>query len=100
MRTTQYGIRNTNIVMTKKDKNIGSKGQVIVYKNKVEVRLEHDTVWLNQAEISKLFGTKRPAITKHLANIFESKELKEKSVCSILEHTASPLWGGRIGNKK
>jgi prophage maintenance system killer protein len=36
-----------------------------------------------------LFGTKRPAITKHLSNIFKSKELQEKSVCSILEHTAA-----------
>ncbi|MCG2712383.1 MAG: virulence RhuM family protein, partial [Candidatus Omnitrophica bacterium] len=44
---------------------------------------------LTQAHIAKLFGTKRPAITKHLANIFKTKELNEKSVCSILEHTAS-----------
>ena len=65
------------------------KGQVIVYKNKVEVRLEKDTVWLTQANIAKLFGTKRPAITKHLANIFKTKELSENSVCSKMEHTAS-----------
>ena len=36
-----------------------------------------------------MFGTQRPAITKHLSNIFKSGELEEKSVCSILEHTAS-----------
>jgi hypothetical protein len=34
-----------------------------------------------------LFGTKRPAITKHLGNIFKSGELTENSTCSILEHT-------------
>ena len=65
------------------------KGKVIVYKNKVEVRLEAETVWLSQAQIAKLFGTKRPAITKHLSNIFGSKELNKKLVCSILEHTAA-----------
>lgn len=65
------------------------KGQVIVYNNKVEVRLEKETVWLTQAHIAKLFGTERPAITKHLANIFKTKELSENSVCSKMEHTAS-----------
>jgi hypothetical protein len=33
-----------------------------------------------------LFGTKRPAITKHLKNIYASQELDESSTCSILEH--------------
>lgn len=66
-----------------------SKGQITLYKNRVEVRLDKETVWLTQVHIAKLFGTKRPAITKHLANIFKSKELSESSVCSILEHTAS-----------
>jgi prophage maintenance system killer protein len=64
-------------------------GQIVLYQNKVEVRLVQDTVWLRQEQIADLFGTKRPAITKHLANIFKSKELNENSVCSILEHTAA-----------
>lgn len=66
-----------------------SGGQIVLYKNRVEVRLEHDTVWLRQEQIATLFGTKRPAITKHLSNIFKSKELQEKAVCSKMEHTAS-----------
>ena len=56
---------------------------------KLEVRLEKETVWLTQQQIADLFGTKRPAITKHLSNIFKSGELEEDSVRSILEHTAS-----------
>lgn len=56
---------------------------------KLEVRLENETVWLTQQQIADLFGTKRPAITKHLANIFKSGELDENSVRSILEHTAA-----------
>ena len=56
---------------------------------KLEVRLDNDTVWLTQQQIADLFGTKRPAITKHLSNIFKSGELDEDSVRSILEHTAA-----------
>lgn len=55
----------------------------------LEVRIEDETLWLTQQQIAELFGTKRPAITKHLSNIFASNELEESSVCSILEHTAS-----------
>ncbi|HIP44939.1 MAG TPA: cell filamentation protein Fic [Sulfurospirillum arcachonense] len=55
---------------------------------KVEIYMHDETVWLPQKAISELFGVQRPAITKHLKNIFESGELKEKSVSSILEHTA------------
>jgi hypothetical protein len=55
---------------------------------RVDVLLQNDTVWLNQKAIAELFGVQRPAITKHLLNIFESGELEENSVSSILEHTA------------
>lgn len=55
---------------------------------KLEVRLENETVWLTQQQIADLFGTKRPAITKHLSNIYKSEELNEQSTCSILEHMA------------
>ncbi|MDA3893146.1 MAG: RhuM family protein [Salinivirgaceae bacterium] len=55
-------------------------------KTSLEVRFEDDTIWLTQAQIAVLFGTKRPAITKHLKNIFKSGELVEQSTCSILEH--------------
>lgn len=56
---------------------------------RVDVFLKDETVWLTQKSIGELFGVQRPAITKHLSNIFESCELSENSVCSILEHTAS-----------
>ncbi len=55
----------------------------------LEVNLGQETVWLSQAQMAELFGTKRPAITKHLGNIFKVFELEQSSVCSILEHTAS-----------
>jgi len=57
-------------------------------KVKVEIFLRDENVWLTQDKIALLFGVQRPAITKHLKNIFESGELQENSVSSILEHTA------------
>lgn len=56
-------------------------------KVKVEIFLQNGTIWLTQQKIADLFGVQRPAITKHLKNIFESGELKEEVVSSILEHT-------------
>ena len=55
---------------------------------KIDVVAQDDTLWLTQKRMAELFGVQRPAITKHLKNIFETNELDEKSVCSILEHTA------------
>ena len=55
----------------------------------IEVFLQDETIWLTQKSISELYGVQRPAITKHLKNIFDSGELHEDSVSSILEHTAS-----------
>ena len=55
----------------------------------LEVRMANESVWLTQPQIALLFGVQRPAITKHLRNIFKSGELDEFSVSSILEHTAS-----------
>lgn len=55
---------------------------------RVEVYFKDETVWLTQKALAELFGVKRPAVTKHLSNIFASGELAENSVCSILEHTA------------
>ena len=69
--------------------------QIVLYQPDESIRLEvkldatHETVWLTQQQIADLFGTKRPAITKHLGNIFKSGELNQNSVSSILEHTAS-----------
>ena len=67
--------------------------QFLLYKSangqvKLDVFLQDETVWLTQDKLAALFGVQRPAITKHLKNIFESSELEEISVSSILELTA------------
>ena len=83
-------------------RNLGlmkDKGEIIIYKTKngttsIDVRMKEETVWLTQEQIAILFGTKRPAITKHLNNIYKSEELDEKNTCSILEHM------GNVGKQK
>ena len=65
------------------------KGEIVMYQPdetiRLEVRMEGETVWLNQAQMAELFGTKRQAITKHLQNIYECEELKKRATSSILE---------------
>ncbi|KAF5419827.1 MAG: hypothetical protein C5S45_05920 [Candidatus Methanocomedens sp.] len=51
----------------------------------VEVILKDETVWLTQKAMSGLFEVKVPAISKHLANIYETGELRKDSTISILE---------------
>ena len=83
--------------MTTENNNLHSltennDSQIVLYQPDESIRLEvkldaeHNTVWLTQQQIADLFGTKRPAITKHLNNIFKSGELDRNSTCSILEH--------------
>ena len=82
--------------------NSQNKGEIVIYQpdevTRLEVRVEGETVWLTQEQIALLFGVKRPAITKHIRNIFAIQELEEMAVCSILERTASvETCTGRIG---
>lgn len=56
---------------------------------KVECFVHQETIWLPQKRMADLFGVGVPAISKHLANVFESGELDEDSVVSILETTAA-----------
>ena len=64
----------------------------------VEIFLRDENLWLSQDKMAALFGVQRPAITKHLKNIFESGELQENSVSSILELTADD--GKKYSTKK
>lgn len=65
-------------------------GEIVVYQpdevTRLEVRVSDETVWLTQEQISQIFSVGRPAITKHIRNIYSSGELDENSTCSILEH--------------
>ena len=54
----------------------------------IQVRYENENLWMNQKAMAELFDVQRPAITKHLTNIFNENELDKNSVCSKMEHTA------------
>jgi hypothetical protein len=56
---------------------------------RVEVLYNGDTFWLTQKKMAELFGVETPAVNKHLKNIFETGELRENSVVSKMEITAS-----------
>ena len=68
--------------------------EIIIYKTddqKVElkVKLEKETVWLDAHLIAQLFGVNRPAIVKHIGNIYKDEELSKESTCSKMEQVAA-----------
>jgi hypothetical protein len=55
----------------------------------IEVRLEQDTVWLSQEQMSQLFGRERSVITKHVGKVFAEAELEAQSNVQILHIAGS-----------
>ncbi len=67
---------------------MAKESEIIFYQGddgnvKIEVFYHDETFWMTQKKIAELFGVQRPAITKHLKNIFDDGELVEDSVSSI-----------------
>lgn len=69
------------------------KGEIVIYKSptgpEIQVKLEKNTVWLDAHLIAQLFDVNRPAIVKHINNIYKTGELDKKSTCSVLEQVAA-----------
>ena len=69
------------------------KGEIVIYKSptgpEIQVKLEKNTVWLDAHLIAQLFNVNRPAIVKHINNIYKTGELDKKSTCSVLEQVAA-----------
>ena len=66
-----------------------NKSDIIIYQSsdgitKIDVKMDNETVWLNQSQISELFQRDRTVITKHIKNVFEEGELEEKSNVQIM----------------
>lgn len=66
------------------------ENQIIFYQTEsgnvnVNVTYHNESFWLTQKNIAQLFGVEVPAISKHLANIYESNELQKEATISILE---------------
>ena len=70
-----------------------TKGEIVMYQPdetvKLEVRVENDSVWLTQQQISMLFLRERSVISKHIRNVFKEGELDEESNVQILHITNS-----------
>ncbi len=78
--------------MKKNKQKTTESNAVIIYKEgkdiRLDVHLEKGTVWLDTRQMALLFGTQRPAIVKHVNNIYKTGELDSKTTCSILEQVA------------
>src|SRR5215216_5336866 len=66
------------------NRNNGSENQILIYQAEdgsfqTEVYLKSDTVWLNQKQMSDLFGTSADNIGLHLKNIYFEGELSEEA---------------------
>jgi len=79
--------------MTKGD-IVPKGGQILIYQSeggqtKIEVRLEGETLWLNQAALAKLYQTTKQNISLHIKNIYDEGELDEDSVVKEYLTTAA-----------
>jgi len=62
--------------------------EIRIYKNpkgntSIEVKLDNETVWLNEHQIETLFKTSRSSINRHIRNVYKAEELDEKRTCAI-----------------
>lgn len=69
------------------------QNKIEIYKDtnsqiKLEVKLDGNTIWLSAQQIADLFYVNRPAIVKHIQNIYKTAELRKDLTCSILEQVA------------
>lgn len=69
-------------------------GNIIIYKDKngndnIEVKMQDNTVWLNQEQLVKLYNSSKSNISEHIKHIFEDGELEENSVVRNFRTTAS-----------
>jgi len=73
-------------------------GEIVIYQSeggqtKIEVRLEGETLWLNQAGLAKLYQTTIPNINIHIKNIYDEDELLEEA--TIKDYLIVQTEGGR-----
>ena len=77
-----------------KNKIIASNNDIVFFKRdngetNIELLINGKTLWVTQKTMAEIFDVQRPAITKHLKNVFEDGELDKNKVCSKMEHTAN-----------
>ena len=75
-----------------------NRGEIVIFKaadgqTAIHVRLEQETVWLNQSQLAELFKTNRTSILKHIRNIYKTGELVVESTCAKIAQVQKE--GGR-----
>ncbi len=85
--TNNKTMENKNNIQRK-----GTESQIVLFQPDetitLEVKIEEETVWLTQAQMTTLFKTTRNNVTMHIRNIFKEGELEESAVCKDSLHTA------------
>ena len=75
------------------NKDEADKGEIVIYQpdeiTRLEVKVNDDTVWLTQSQMSLLFQRNQSVIARHIKNIFDEKELIRDSNMQILHNTLS-----------
>lgn len=69
-------------------------GQFLIYQSedgstRIDVMLEAETNWLNQKQLTELFGKAKGTVSEHIKHIFEDNELTEDSVVRYFRTTAA-----------
>ena len=74
------------------------ENQIIVYQPnetmRLDVRVENETVWLNQSRLGELFGVDRTVVNRHINNIYKTGELDASSTCAKIAQVQNE--GGRM----
>ena len=93
-----------------------SENQIVVYQPndtvRLDVRLENETVWLNQSRIGELFGVDRTVVNRHIHNVYKTGELEESATCAKIAQVQNERrrpsyfrrsalrYGGQVGLTK
>ncbi len=67
--------------------NQNNNSSLVIYKSEdgaiqLDVKLENETVWLTQSQMSQLFGVDRTVVVRHIRNIYKDEELQEEATCA------------------
>lgn len=68
---------------------MNDRGNIVIYQTKdgktsIDVKLEDETVWLNQAQMAELFQKDRTVIGRHINNVYREGELERDITCANL----------------
>ena len=74
--------------MTEKGDKKLKTDKIVIYKPRkggveLRVKVEEQTLWLDAHQMARVFGVNRPAVVKHIGNIYKTGELERESTCSF-----------------